>query len=94
MRSKSVELKNQIYDYVNARKRETGSSPSLSEIGDQFGYNKSTIYRYLVEMNKDGMLFYDGNSIDTTEANESRVCMRTVPDTQRSNAGNANLKAR
>lgn len=39
MRSKSVELKNQIYDYVNARKRETGTSPSLSEIGDQFGYN-------------------------------------------------------
>ena len=75
MRSKSVELKNQIYDYVNARKRETGSSPSLSEIGDQFGYNKSTIYRYLVEMNKDGMLFYDGNSIDTTEANEYNMSL-------------------
>lgn len=39
LRSKSVELKNQIYDYVNARKREIGTSPSLSEIGDQFGYN-------------------------------------------------------
>ena len=39
---------------MNERKRE-GSHPSLSEIGNQFGYNKSTIYRYLMEMKEDGM---------------------------------------
>lgn len=75
MRSKSIELKNQIYDYINSRKRESGVSPSLSEIGEELGYNKSTIYRYLVEMNREGKLFYDGTSIETTESNEFNMSM-------------------
>lgn len=33
------------------------------------GVNKSTIYRYLMEMNEEGLLVYDGVSIDTKELN-------------------------
>ena len=68
MRSRSDELKRRIYEYVNERKRE-GSHPSLSEIGNQFGYNKSTIYRYLMEMKEDGMIHYSDGIIDTKESN-------------------------
>lgn len=69
MRSKSTELKTKICDTVNDWKRNVGRTPSLKELGDELGVNKSTIYRYLVEMNEDGLLEYDGSSIDTKELN-------------------------
>ena len=69
MRSKSAELKTKICDTVNDWKRNVGRTPSLKELGDELGVNKSTIYRYLVEMNEDGLLEYDGSSIDTKELN-------------------------
>lgn len=69
MRSRSIDFKNKICDIVNDWKRSTGRTPSLKEIGDELGVNKSTIYRYLMEMNEEGFLAYNGNSIDTKELN-------------------------
>lgn len=69
MRSRSIDFKNKICDIVNYWKRSTGRTPSLKEIGDELGVNKSTIYRYLMEMNEEGFLAYNGNSIDTKELN-------------------------
>ena len=69
MRSRSADFKNRICDVVNDWKRNVGRTPSLKEIGDELGVNKSTIYRYLVEMDEEGLLEYDGNSIDTKELN-------------------------
>lgn len=69
MRSRSTDFKNRICDVVNDWKRNVGRTPSLKEIGDELGVNKSTIYRYLVEMDEEGLLEYDGNSIDTKELN-------------------------
>lgn len=69
MRSRSTDFKNRICDIVNDWKRNVGRTPSLKEIGDELGVNKSTIYRYLVEMDEEGLLEYDGNSIDTKELN-------------------------
>ncbi len=69
MRSKSMDFKNRICKVVNDWKRNTGRTPSLKEIGDELGVNKSTIYRYLVEMDEEGLLSYDGNTIDTKELN-------------------------
>lgn len=76
MRSKSLEVKNQICAIVNDWKRSTGKSPSLKELGDKLGLNKSTVYRYLVEMAEEGMVEYNGDSIDTKELN--RRTMRTA----------------
>ena len=43
MRSKSAELKTKICDTVNDWKRNVGRTPSLKELGDELGVNKSTI---------------------------------------------------
>lgn len=75
MRSKSQELKNKIYDFVNAYRREYGYSPSLSRIADKFGMSRTTIYRYLVEMDKEGMIVYTGSSIETKELNSENTLL-------------------
>jgi repressor LexA len=70
MRSKSLELKKKIYDFVNDWKREYGRSPSLKNIADDMGVSRTTIYRYLVEMNDEGRgLIYTGDTIETREYN-------------------------
>ena len=69
MRARSTEMKNKICEFVNEYRRATGKSPSLKEVGDKLGVNKSTIYRYLVEMNDEGLLEYKGDTIDTKEIN-------------------------
>ena len=73
MRSKNTKLKKSIYHFVNDWKREYGKSPSLKVIVDNFGLNKSTIYRYLLEMDNDGEIVYDGTSIDIKELNHDNM---------------------
>lgn len=70
MRSKSPELKKQIYCFVNDWKRECGRSPSLKSIADGLGVSRTTVYRYLVEMNEDNQgLVYTSDTIETREFN-------------------------
>lgn len=70
MRSKSPELKKQIYCFVNDWKRECGRSPSLKSIADGLGVSRTTVYRYLIEMNEDNQgLVYTGDTIETREFN-------------------------
>ena len=75
MRSKNAELKKQIYHQINDCKRREGRDPSLKEIGDSLGINKSTVYRYLVEMDRDGMISYSGNRISTKEVNRINTAL-------------------
>lgn len=76
MRSKSIELKQRIYDFVNDWKREYGRSPSLKNIADEMGVSRTTIYRYLIEMNDEGMgLIYNGDTIETRELNAKNMCL-------------------
>lgn len=76
MRTKSMELKRQIYDYVNEWKRENGRSPTLSVLANYFKVSRTTIYRYLVEMTSENMgLIYDGKSIETRELNAENMCL-------------------
>ena len=70
MRSKSPELKKQIYHFVNDWKRESGRSPSLKNIAGGLGGSRTTVYRYLIEMNEDNRgLVYTGDTIETREFN-------------------------
>ncbi len=65
MRSKNPALKEKIIDYINAFYREQHRSPSFQEIGDYCGTSKVQAYRYVLEMNDEGTLSYDGESIIT-----------------------------
>lgn len=65
MRSKSIELMNQIREYAESFYIDKGRSPSTTEIGNAVGVSRGTAYRYLVEMAEKGMIEYDGNAIYT-----------------------------
>lgn len=65
MRYKSVERMNSIQRFVEEFYFEHRRSPSINEVAKGVGTVKSTIYRYLVEMNEKGILSYDGERILT-----------------------------
>ena len=67
MRSKNPELMKEISTYVSDYYRIKRSSPSVSEIAKGVGIAKTTAYRYLVEMNEQGMISYDGRTIETPQ---------------------------
>ena len=56
MLHKSEELMQQILNYAEKFLLLNHRSPYTSEIADALGIVKSTVYRYLVEMNERGML--------------------------------------
>lgn len=64
-RVKDAELMKKISLYAQDFFLQMMRSPTTQEIGDHFGINKSTAFRYLKEMDKEGMLSYDGKSIIT-----------------------------
>lgn len=79
MRSKSIALKEKIYDFVNDWKREYSRSPSLKNIADALGVSRTTIYRYLVEMNDEGQgLTYTGDTIETRELNAENTYLSSA----------------
>ena len=67
MRSKNPEKMKEICTYVSDYYRIKRSSPSVSEIAKGVGIAKTTAYRYLVEMNEQGMISYDGHTIETPQ---------------------------
>lgn len=71
MRSKNIDLMNQIKEYAETFYIEENRSPSTTEIANAVGVSRGTAYRYIVEMAEKGMIEYDGSSI-TTEA--TRKC--------------------
>jgi repressor LexA len=79
MRSKCSELKRNIYDFVNAWRRDNGRSPSLKNIADEMGVSRTTVYRYLLEMNDENWgLTYTGDSIETREFNSENTYLSTA----------------
>ncbi len=65
MRHKSEEtmerIKNAVEEFYFANHR----SPSISEIASEVGCAKSTVHSYLWEMDKSGMLSYNGKTVET-----------------------------
>ena len=57
----------EICTYVSDYYRIKRSSPSVSEIAKGVGIAKTTAYRYLVEMNEQGMISYYGRTIETPQ---------------------------
>ena len=67
MRIKNPEVMQAICSYVDRYYREKHTTPSTSEIAEGVGISKATSYRYLVAMNENGMLSYDGKNIITRQ---------------------------
>ena len=65
MRSKNIDLMNQIKEYAETFYIEENRSPSTTEIANAVGVSRGTAYRYIVEMAEKGMIEYDGSTIST-----------------------------
>ena len=63
MRSKSIELMEQISNYIGDYYRQHHSTPTTREIASAVGLSPAAGYKYLVEMDKRGMLSYDSGEI-------------------------------
>ena len=65
MRSKSIELMNEIKEFAENYYLEYAKSPSTSEIANAVGVARGTAYRYLIDMAQRGMIDYNGAEITT-----------------------------
>ena len=63
MRSKSTELMEQISSYIGDYYRQHHSTPTTREIASAVGLSPAAGYKYLVEMDKRGMLSYENGEI-------------------------------
>ena len=63
MRSKSLELMEQISKYIGDYYRQHHSTPTTREIASAVGLSPASGYNYLVEMDKRGMLSYENGEI-------------------------------
>ena len=63
MRSKSTELMKQISNYIGDYYRQHHSTPTTREIASAVGLSPAAGYKYLVEMDKRGMLSYENGEI-------------------------------
>ena len=65
MRSKSPELMKQIQDFAEQYYLNEGRSPSTSDIANGVGIARGTAYKYLIAMNEQGLIRYNGRDIRT-----------------------------
>ena len=63
MRSKSTVLMEQICNYIGDYYRQHHSTPTTREIASAVGLSPAAGYKYLVEMDKRGMLSYENGEI-------------------------------
>jgi repressor LexA len=63
MRSKSTELMEQISNYIGEYYRQHHSTPTTRVIASAVGLSPAAGYKYLVEMDKRGMLSYENGEI-------------------------------
>lgn len=79
MRSRSEASKNRIRQFIEEYILENRRSPSCNEIAQALGMVKSTVYRYLVTMQDEGMIDYDGKNIETKKTRKARFDSVDVP---------------
>lgn len=65
MRSKNPELMKKIKAFAESYYQEHGKTPSNKVIAEAMGIGRSTVYYYLVEMAKRGMISYENGEISS-----------------------------
>lgn len=81
MRTMNQEKIDRLSEFINQYARNNnGSSPSLSEITEYMDMSKSTAYRYILELEKRGLVFYRGKRTLETELQRKMKCnFRRIP---------------
>ena len=75
MRTKSTDLMKKIKEYAEEYYLDHGQSPTTSQISTALQIGRTTAYSYLVEMDRRGMISYDGKNIYTSVIERSRPGM-------------------
>ena len=78
MRYKSTELMGTIKAFVEEYYKNYRHSPSTTEIADAVGIARGTAYKYLVAMNENGMIRYDGQQISTEQTEKVQTEFTSV----------------
>ncbi|WP_243089458.1 LexA family protein [Roseburia sp. AF12-17LB] len=78
MRHKSTELMGTIKTFVEEYYKNYRHSPSTTEIADAIGIARGTAYKYLVAMNENGMIRYDGQQISTEQTEKVQTEFTSV----------------
>ena len=79
MRHKSEETMEQIQKAVETFYFAHYRSPSIGEIASSVGCAKSTVHGYLWEMNRRGLLSYDGKKIETPVTRKANADVTMTP---------------
>lgn len=79
MRYKSEERMEEIRQFIDDYCLEHRRSPSIQTIASGIGVVKSTVYKYLLEMNNRGMIEYDGKSIKTAITQKADFSSKMTP---------------
>ena len=66
MRKMDEKVMERLYAYIDQYVIRYQTTPSTREIGEYIGCAKSTTYRYLLEMNRRGMIHYSHGAIQTS----------------------------
>lgn len=75
MRTMNQEKAERLAKFINQFARDNnGSSPSLSEIMEYMNMSKSTAYRYILELEKQGVVSYCGKKTLETELQRKMKC--------------------
>lgn len=62
MKKKNPELKDMIYEYVQKYSMDNQRPPSMAEIGEEMGISRATAYRYMIDLDQEGRISYDGKN--------------------------------
>ena len=77
MRTKNENTMQEIIDFINKRFFADRNVPSIQEIADEVGLNKSNVSRYLTAMEEKGMISRNG-SYYGLETNSMKKVSRTL----------------
>ncbi len=91
MRSKSPETMSAIVDFVDDYYCVHRSTPSTRTIAAGIGISRATVHRYLIAMNEDGMISYDGDTIVTERIKKTCTDIISIPIVGRIACGTPNL---
>ena len=81
MRTMDQKKVERLADYIRQHTRDcNGTSPSLSEIMKYMNMSRSTAYRYILELEKQGLVSYSGkNTLETALQRKMRCGFKRIP---------------